>query len=84
MKIQGSGWANLIYDTEIKQLEYLETKDQDPVQMIAKKVPILVVDAWEHAWYPKYLNLKKSYITDIWKIINWKNLEQRFNSGNKI
>lgn len=81
LKIQGSGWANLVYCTESKQLEYMETKDQDPVQMVAKKVPILVIDAWEHAWYPKYFNEKKKYITDIWTIINWKDLESRYNSA---
>jgi Fe-Mn family superoxide dismutase len=80
MKIQGSGWANLVLCTETNTLEYVETKDQDPVYMYPKKIPILVIDAWEHAWYPKYLNEKKRYITEIWKIINWKDLEQRYNS----
>lgn len=83
MKIQGSGWANIVLCTETNQLEYVETKDQDPVYMFPKKVPILVIDAWEHAWYPKYLNEKKRYITEIWKIINWKDVEQRYNSSAK-
>jgi Fe-Mn family superoxide dismutase len=83
MKIQGSGWANLALDTEANVLEYIETKDQDPVVMTPKKVPILVIDAWEHAWYPKYLNEKKRYITDIWKIINWTDLEKRYESAIK-
>lgn len=83
MKIQGSGWANLALDTETNSLEYIETKDQDPVVMFPKKVPILVIDAWEHAWYPKYLNEKKRYITEIWKIINWNDLNSRFESAVK-
>ncbi len=77
MKIQGSGWANLVYCQETNSLEYVETKDQDPVQMVPKKVPLLVIDGWEHAWYPKYLNEKKKYITEIWRIINWADMEAR-------
>lgn len=80
LKIQGSGWGNLTYCKKTKALSYLETKDQDPVCLIPDRVPILTVDAWEHAWYPKYLNDKKKYYTEIWKIINWKDLEQRYNN----
>jgi Fe-Mn family superoxide dismutase len=83
MKIQGSGYGNLVFDTHTKTLEYMETKDQDPVSMIPNKVAILGIDAWEHSWYLKYRNVKKTYFTEIWKIINWKDLESRFESARK-
>lgn len=83
MKIQGSGWGNLVYNKTTKCLEYLETKDQDPVALRPNLVAILCMDAWEHAWYVKYFNVKKTYYTEIWKIINWKDLEERFNSATK-
>lgn len=78
MKIQGSGWGNLALDKTTNSLEYIETKDQDPVALQENKVPILCIDAWEHAWYLKYLNNKKTYYTEIWKIINWQELEKRY------
>ena len=78
MKIQGSGWGNLAYNKTTKCLEYLETKDQDPVALKSNYVAILCIDGWEHAWYVKYLNVKKSYYTEIWKIVNWQDLEKRY------
>ena len=78
MKIQGSGWGNLAYNKTTKCLEYLETKDQDPVALKTNYVAILCIDGWEHAWYVKYLNVKKSYYTEIWKIVNWEDLEKRY------
>ena len=78
MKIQGSGWGNLAYNKSTKCLEYLETKDQDPVALKSNYVAILCVDGWEHAWYVKYLNVKKTYYTEIWKIVNWEDLEKRY------
>ena len=83
MKIQGSGWGNLAYNKTTKCLEYLETKDQDPVALKSNYVAILCVDGWEHAWYVKYLNMKKTYYTEIWKIVNWDDLEKRYLEATK-
>ncbi len=83
MKIQGSGWGNLAYNKTTKCLEYLETKDQDPVALKPNYAAILCVDGWEHAWYLKYLNAKKTYYTEIWKIINWEDLEKRYQEAIK-
>ncbi len=83
MKIQGSGYSNLVLNTETNELEYMETRDQDPVILIPNKAPILVIDAWEHSYYLKYLNEKKKYITDIWLIVNWKEMENRYNNSIK-
>ena len=83
MKIQGSGWGNLAYNKTTKCLEYLETKDQDPVALKPNYVAILCVDGWEHAWYLQYKNVKKTYYTEIWKIINWRDLEQRYQEAIK-
>ena len=83
MKIQGSGWGNLAYNKTTKCLEYLETKDQDPVALKPNYVAILCIDGWEHAWYLQYMNVKKNYYNDIWKIINWKDLEQRYQEAIK-
>ena len=80
--IQGAGWANLAKCSKTGQLVLRETKDQDPIINICKDyVPILNADVWEHAWYPSYKNEKKKYITEIWKVINWKDLETRFGEG---
>ncbi len=33
--------------------------------------PIFTVDVWEHAYYLDYMNVRKTYLENIWKITNW-------------
>ncbi|KAH8882291.1 manganese superoxide dismutase precursor [Thozetella sp. PMI_491] len=72
--IQGSGWGWLV--KEKTGLRIITTKDQDPP--VAGEVPIFGVDMWEHAYYLQYLNGKAAYVENIWKVINWKTAEERF------
>lgn len=75
--LQGSGWGWLVKDDNA--LRIVTTKDQDPV--VGGEVPIFGVDMWEHAYYLQYLNGKAAYIENIWKVINWKTAESRFQGG---
>jgi Fe-Mn family superoxide dismutase len=77
--LKGSGWGWLVQDVESSALEIITSKDQDIVP--AGKKPLLGIDMWEHAYYLQYLNDKGSYAKGIWKIINWKKVEERFESG---
>jgi Fe-Mn family superoxide dismutase len=78
----GSGWAWLI--VKDGKLEVTSTPNQDnPLMDIAdvKGFPILGIDVWEHAYYLKYQNRRPEYLNNIWNVINWKEVEKRFNSG---
>ncbi|EED13266.1 Mn superoxide dismutase MnSOD [Talaromyces stipitatus ATCC 10500] len=85
--IQGSGWGWLVVrqglpEKKIRSLEIVTTKDQDSVVTPdSSVVPLFGVDMWEHAYYLQYLNNKAGYVTEIWKIINWKVVEERFLQG---
>ena len=39
------------------------------------------VHRWEHAYYLQYLNGKAAYLENIWTVINWKTVEERFKGG---
>lgn len=85
LKIHGSGWAWLVHCKSTDTLQFHATKDQDPVTLVSGNFnPILTIDMWEHAWYAHYKNVKKTYMTNIWQIINWREVENRFNNGLKI
>ncbi len=45
----GSGWTWLVLN-EKKELEIMQTKNQDCPLSIGK-IPLLVIDVWEHAYY---------------------------------
>ncbi len=75
--IQGSGWGWLGYNKARKRIEIATCDNQDPLSTKGL-VPLLGIDVWEHAYYLQYKNVRADYVKGIWKIINWKNVEQRF------
>ena len=79
----GSGWAWL--GVSNGELTISSTPNQDnPLMDVAesKSQPILGVDVWEHAYYLKYQNKRADYLTAFWNVVNWKKIEERFNSAN--
>jgi superoxide dismutase, Fe-Mn family len=78
----GSGWAWLIVDND-KKLRIGSTPNQDnPLMDVAeiKGFPILGLDVWEHAYYLRYQNKRPDYITNWWKVVNWKYVQDRYES----
>ncbi len=77
MGVQGSGWAWLGYNKNLKRLEIAATANQDPLSSLGL-TPILGLDVWEHAYYLDYENRRKEYVEKIWQIFNWKAIEEKF------
>jgi superoxide dismutase, Fe-Mn family len=74
----GSGWAWLIKSGD--KIEVTSTANQDSPVMEGK-FPVLGVDVWEHAYYLKYQNRRPDYLAAWWSVVNWQEVESRFNSG---
>jgi len=75
--VQGSGWGWLGYNKAYKRLEIATTANQDPL-VTKGLVPLLGVDVWEHAYYLQYKNVRPDYLKEIWKIVNWEDVSERF------
>ena len=76
----GSGWAWLVL--EDGKLSVTSTPNQNnPVS--EGKFPVMGLDVWEHAYYLKYQNKRPDYIEAFWNVINWDEVEKRFNQANK-
>ena len=76
MKRFGSGWVWLVRTKEGK-LDVLSTSNQDN-PMTDGLLPIMGNDVWEHAYYLQYKNVRADYLKAWWSIINWKEVEKRF------
>lgn len=72
--IQGSGWGWLGYNPTNGKLDIVTTANQDP---LLSHVPLIGVDAWEHAFYLQYQNVKADYFKAIWNVINFKTADER-------
>ncbi len=75
--VEGSGWGMLVKNWFTGQLEILTAeKHQDLTQWVVE--PLLVVDVWEHAYYLKFQNKRAAYIDTFMNVINWREIERRF------
>lgn len=71
----GSGWIWLVLDKD-NSLKIVTTSNQNtPLRNDLK--PLLNIDVWEHAYYLDYQNLRKEYINNFFKIINWDIVKKR-------
>jgi len=74
----GSGWAWLIKSGG--KLEIVSTPNQDNPLMDGKYA-VVGCDVWEHAYYLKYQNRRPEYLAAWWNVVNWQEVENRFNAG---
>ncbi len=74
----GSGWSWLVLDGG--KLAILSTANQDS-PLLKGQTPLLGVDVWEHAYYLKYQNRRGDYLKAWWKVVNWKEVGNRFNKA---
>ena len=73
----GSGWAWLIKTSS--GVEITSTANQDNPIMEGKN-GVMGCDVWEHAYYLKYQNRRPDYLAAWWNVVNWKEVEARFNA----
>ncbi|HEX6481834.1 MAG TPA: superoxide dismutase [Ktedonobacteraceae bacterium] len=72
----GSGWAWLVLDPSGK-LVVTSTANQDS-PLTDGSFPIMGNDVWEHAYYLKYQNRRPDYLNAWWNVVNWNEIEKRY------
>lgn len=70
----GSGYGWLVLDGG--QLSVMSTPNQD-TPLSEGKIPLLVIDVWEHAYYLKYQNRRPEFVVNWWNTVNWEIVNER-------
>ncbi len=73
----GSGWVWLSAQEDGSLVITQEPNAGNPVTRGLK--PLLTFDVWEHAYYLDYQNRRAAHLSALWKIVNWKVIESRYN-----
>jgi Fe-Mn family superoxide dismutase len=75
--VQGSGWGALAWDPMAGRL-FIEQIYDHQSNVGQGSTPLLVVDAWEHAFYLQYRNVKADYVGAVWKLVHWPDVAARW------
>jgi Fe-Mn family superoxide dismutase len=76
----GSGWGWLVWKDG--KLAITTTPNQDN-PLTQGLYPILGNDVWEHAYYLKYNNRRPEYLAAWWNVVNWPEVNKRFERAKK-
>ena len=78
--VQGSGWGVLAWDPLGEKLIITQVYDHHG-NVGMNTTPLLVFDAWEHAYYLQYKNVRPDYVTKLWDIVNWADVTALFDGA---
>lgn len=78
--IMGSGWAALVWEPLGQRLLVTQIYDHQS-NLSQAGVPLLVLDAWEHAYYLQYQNRKTEFFEAVWSCWNWQDVEERLQAA---
>lgn len=77
---QGSGWGVLAWEPLGQRLLVTQVYDHHG-NVAAGMTPLLAFDAWEHAYYLQYKNVKPDYIERLWDLVNWNDVSTRLEAA---
>ncbi|MBT3155562.1 superoxide dismutase [Streptomyces sp. CHD11] len=78
--VQGSGWGVLAWEPLGRRLIVEQVYDHHG-NVGRGSVPLLVFDAWEHAYYLQYRNVRPDYVTKLWDLVNWEDVAARYTAA---
>ncbi len=78
--VQGSGWGVLAWEPLGRRLIVEQVYDHHG-NVGMNTTPLLVFDAWEHAYYLQYRNVRPNYVEKLWTLVNWTDVKARFDAA---
>lgn len=80
--MQGSGWAALCWESTAERL-VIEAIHDHQTNVVQSATPLLVIDAWEHAYYLQYENRRAEYAKAIWRVVDWRDIAARLEMASR-
>lgn len=74
--IQGAGWALASWEPFAGRLVVQQVYDHQGNHGQGT-VPLLAIDAWEHAFYLQYENRKPEFLAALWNLVSWADVAAR-------
>lgn len=81
--IMGSGWAALVWEPVGARLLITQIYDHQS-NLSQAGVPVMVLDAWEHAYYLQYQNRKTDFFESLWQLWNWRDIAGRLKGAQQL
>jgi Fe-Mn family superoxide dismutase len=81
--VDGNGWGILGFQPYTQKLTVLQCENHEKLTQWGV-IPVLVIDVWEHSYYLKYRNRRAEFVDNLFPIINWDNVAERFALAKKI
>ena len=72
----GSGWVWLAADRD--GALFIIAKQNAGTPLTDGLMPLMVIDVWEHAYYLDYRNIRKDAVEELWNVLDWRILEERY------
>lgn len=78
--VQGSGWATAAWEPQARRIVVHQIHDHQDNHSQGS-IPLLVIDAWEHAYYLQYENRRDDYVKALWNIVDWGDVARRYDAA---
>ena len=78
--IQGSGWALAAWDPASRRIIIEQVYDHQGNHGQGT-MPLLAIDAWEHAFYLQYKNVKADFFDAVWNVFDWEDVANKFKAA---
>ena len=78
LEVVGSGWIWLARAQQNGGRLRIFTTAGNGNPLLQGHFPLLVNDAWEHAYYIKHENRLADYLKDWWAVVDWDEVARRF------
>lgn len=83
VSVMGSGWGALCWEPTGGRLYVAQLYDHQG-NIGLGSLPLLVIDAWEHAYYLQYENRRADFVEAIWNVVHWADVAERFDAAREV